>query len=93
MTIVDQVSSYRDIVQGSFENAMGAVEGIQQTVAETSVDLLTELGLYPADKAKQFKETHRRVLRTFYGGACRVTEQFGDLVVDQVRVVLGLPQD
>ena len=92
MTVVDQFASYKDIVQGSFENAVGAVEEIQQTVVEVSLDILTELGV-PAETAKSVKETHRRVAHTFYSGMCHVTDEFGDLIVDQVRVVLGLPKD
>ena len=59
MTVVDQFAAYKAIVQGSFKNALGTVERVQQTIAETSVDLLTELGLCPADKAAHLKRTHQ----------------------------------
>ena len=32
------------------------------------------------------------MLHTFYSGACAVADEFGDLIVDQVRVVLGIPK-
>jgi hypothetical protein len=61
---------------------MDAVEKIHQTTAEIPIEILKEMG-YPEDKAELFKDSHRRVLRTVYGGICNAHKDLGTLVVQQ----------
>lgn len=82
MAIQDKVSTFNDLIQSSFRNAMDAVENIHQTTAEIPIEIMKEIG-YPEDKAEIVKDSHRRILRIVYGGICNAHEDLGKLVVQQ----------
>jgi adenylosuccinate lyase len=83
MTIAQQVSEFKDLIQNSLENAMGTVERIHQTVIEMPIDVATELGL-SQEQATRLKDGHRRILHTLYAGVASGYNDLGDLVVAQV---------
>ncbi len=82
MTMQDKASTFNNLVQSSFRNAMYAVENIHQTTAEIPIEILKEIG-YPEDKAEIIKDSHRRILKIVYGGICSAHEDLGKLVVQQ----------
>lgn len=82
MSIQDKVSSFNDLIQASFRNAMDTVEHVHQTAAEMPLDVLQELG-YPPEKTATIKESHRTILRILYGGIKSAHVEMGKLVVMQ----------
>ena len=82
MTLEEQVVAYNDLITSSFTNAMGTVERLHQNLAEISLDVLCEVGL-PKEPADAFKEHHRTILRTMYGGITSANDELGRLVVTQ----------
>jgi hypothetical protein len=86
MTLADDVEAFNDLITTSFDNAMGTVESVHQTVAELSLGLLSEVGL-PADTAADLADRHRQVLRRTYGAICFANHQLGALVVEQMGQV------
>lgn len=82
MSFEDRVSSFNNLVQSSFRNAMNSVESIHQTTAEMPLDILKDFG-YPEDKAEAAKDSHRQLLRIVYGGMCSANEELGKLLVLQ----------
>jgi hypothetical protein len=83
MSLVEDVRSFNDLVTTSFDNAMGTVETVHQTVAELYLGVLTELG-FPAGTADALAGRHRSLLRTVYGAICSANHELGELVVEQM---------
>lgn len=84
MTLVEDVRAFNDLVTTSFDNAMGTVETVHQTVAELYLGVLTEVG-FPSDTADALAGRHRSLLRTVYGAICSANHELGDLVVVQME--------
>lgn len=84
MSLVEDVRAFNDLVTTSFDNAMGTVETVHQTVAELYLGVLTEVGL-PSDRADALAGRHRSLLRTVYGAICSANHELGDLVVVQME--------
>jgi hypothetical protein len=82
VNLVEQVDSYRWLIQRSFDNATGAVEHVHQRFAEMSFDVLHELGL-PQGVTDRSKAKHGRVMHTIYEGVRYTNAEIGDLVVRQ----------
>jgi hypothetical protein len=82
MTLARDVRSFNELVTTSFDNAMGTVETVHQTVAELYLGLLTEVGL-PQQQADDLATRHRGLLRRVYGAICSANHELGDLVVEQ----------
>lgn len=82
MSIKDRVSIVNDLIQGSFGNAMNAVESIHRTSAEMPLGVLKELG-YPEEKVETIRDSHREILRILYGGIVSANKELGDLMVLQ----------
>jgi len=83
MSLVEDVRSFNDLVTASFDNAMGTVETVHQTVAELYLGVLTEFG-FPSETAGTLAGKHRHLLRTVYGAICSANHELGDLVVEQM---------
>jgi hypothetical protein len=82
MSFESKISTFNDLIQASFRNAMDTVESIHQTSAEMPIEVIKELG-YPEDKAEVIKDSHRKILRFLYGGISNANEELGKLVVMQ----------
>jgi hypothetical protein len=84
MTVVDNVSAYKKLIQASFANAMGTMEYVHQASVDLSVSLFKELGFW-GDTAERYRIAHQRGLHTIYTSIVEVNDAFGEMIVKQAE--------
>ncbi len=92
MNILERITAFNTVMQYSFRNAVDAVERAHQTTAEKPLEMLKEFG-FPEDQAELARESHKRILRFFYGGICNAHEEVGKLFVVQTTGLIKFVGD